>query len=328
MDLLEACSADHECDIAYPDLEAVLFEVVEQLNAEPVSLSVTNPLDGQSHDMHLDGIGMFNNLAVLLYRTELIPALPQAIYDVFNGDYSLMTRLMGQNFLISDALSRGMEFSVLCADDLIGRTPEDLQAVTETLPEQLINDIDPEILNQYNIFGICNNWPVDQADLSVKEPLVSDIPVLVLAGEFDPVTPPEYGQLVASYLKNSTFFEFPGLGHAITSNECVRTIAGSFIKDPNQEPQAACKAQLPGVAFDVPGEPVAIVLEPFSDDSRGFSGLVPSGWTEYGSANLKREQSALDPAYFVLEATQTTAAGLFSRLAGQLGIDPEMEPVS
>jgi hypothetical protein len=158
--------------------------------------------------------------------------------------------------------------------------------------------------------------------------LVSDIPTLVLEGEFDPVTPPEYGQLVAGYLSNSYFFEFPGVGHDVLGNECARSIAGAFINDPSEAPDDACIAEMPGLVFDVRGEAPELVLEPFVDEERGFSGLVPAGWEELAPANLARRSSALDPTYFVLEATPGAVADLFANLAGQLGLDPPPEPVA
>jgi hypothetical protein len=216
---------------------------------------------------------------------------------------------------------------VLCTDDLIGRTPDDLLDVRAALPRQLVSSASPEAIVEYGIFGLCENWPVQEAAPSVKEPLLSDIPTLVLEGEFDPVTPPEYGQLVAGHLANSHFFEFPGVGHDVLSNECARLTAGAFVEDPTQAPEAACLAEVAGVVFDLPGEPAALVLEPFTDAERGFSGLVPAGWKELAPANLARGRTALDPAYFVLEATPGTAAELFASLAAQLALDAGLQPV-
>ena len=171
---------------------------------------------------------------------------------------------------------------------------------------------------------ICEIWPVEEAEPWVKEPLVSDIPTLLLTGEFDPVTPPEYGQLVAGYLTNSYFFEFPGIGHnVIVASACARSISGAFLDDPTRAPEAACFDEMPGVVFDVPGEQAELVLEPFTDDERGFSGLVPAGWKELAPANLMRGSSALDLTYFVLEASTKTASELLAVLAGQLEFEPE-----
>jgi hypothetical protein len=98
----------------------------------------------------------------------------------------------------------------------------------------------------------------------------------------------------------------------------------AFLDDPAQAPDASCLEEMPGLIFRLPVAEVA--LEPFTDEDRGFRGLVPAGWQELAPANLARGSSATDPAYFVLEAQPVTAAELFSDLAGQLGLDPGLEP--
>lgn len=326
--LLDSCAADEACNGAYPDLQTVLFEVIDRLNADPVPITITNPLDGQSYDALLAGDAVRGNLGTFLYISQIIPVLPQAIYDVYNGDIELMTQLSSTRLALLDLISRGMMLSVMCNSDLVGRTPEDLLNLTAGLPTQLVSTADPEFTIEYGVFGICENWPVSVADLSAKEPLVSDIPTLVLEGEFDPVTLPEYGQLVAGYLLNGYYFEFPGVGHDVLSTECARKIAGAFIADPTQAPNATCISQMPGVAFDIPGEAPELVLEPIVDEERGFSGLVPAGWQELAPTNLTRGQTALDPTYFVLEASDTSADELFASLIGQLGLDPAPEPIA
>jgi pimeloyl-ACP methyl ester carboxylesterase len=326
--LLDSCAADEACNDAYPDLQAVLFEVINRLNTEPIPITVTNPLDGQSYDALLTGDVVRVNLGTFLYISQIIPVLPQAIFDIYNGDVELMTQLSSTRLALLDLMSRGMMLSVMCNADLVGRTPEDLLNITAELPTQLVSTADPEFTIEYGIFGICENWPVPIADVSVKDPLVSDIPTLVLEGEFDPVTPPEYGQLVAGYLSNGYYFEFPGVGHDVLSNECARQVAGAFITDPKQAPEATCISQMPGITFDIPGEAPELVLEPFVDEARGFSGLVPAGWQEHAPANLSRGQTTLDPTYFVLEASDTSADELFASLIEQLGLDPAPEPIA
>jgi hypothetical protein len=171
-------------------------------------------------------------------------------------------------------------------------------------------------------------WSVKQADPSVKQPLVSDIPTLVLEGEFDPVTPPEYGRLVASYLPNSTFYNFPNAGHnVVTTVECARQAARAFFDDPTNTPKVACMSNLPNVTFEVPGKAIALKLIPFIDEKRGFSGLIPEGWKNLQESNLARGSSALDPAYFVLEAQPGSAVELFDNLTGQLRMDPKPAPI-
>ncbi len=327
--LLESCEADQACHQAYPDLQEVLFEVIDRLNAEQVTLTVTNPLDGASYTASLSGDGVFGNLVALLYQTQLIPALPQAIYDVYGGDYELMGQLIGQNLALYSAMSRGMTYSFVCTDDLIGRSPEEVRELKATLPEQFAGRVDHELITRYGIFSVCENWPVDEADASVKRPLVSDIPILLLEGEFDPVTPPVYAELVAEDLSNSHFFEFPGIGHNIlVASECARNMAGAFLDDPQHAPSASCISNDGGIVFDVPGDELALTLQPYVDEQRGFTGLLPVGWRELGPANLLRGDSTLDPTYFVLEAAPLPAGEMLGILASQLEFDPELEPVA
>ena len=152
----------------------------------------------------------------------------------------------------------------------------------------------------------------------------------MLTGEFDPVTPPEYGQLVASHLSDSYFFELPGIGHDIlVASECARSIFGDFIANPTQPPDASCIADMPGVAFDLPREAGEVVLEPVTYEDSGFTGLLPAGWTdELLPRNYRRNLTALDPTTLVQDAVPMTADELFDLLAMQLGLDPELESVA
>ncbi|NIT65351.1 MAG: alpha/beta hydrolase, partial [Gemmatimonadetes bacterium] len=59
----------------------------------------------------------------------------------------------------------------------------------------------------------CELWQSGAADPVENQAVSSDIPTLVLGGEFDPITPPQYGRQAAATLPNSFFFQYPGLGH-------------------------------------------------------------------------------------------------------------------
>ena len=329
MRLLEACQADPACNEAYPNLDEVLFEVLAELDENPVPATITHPVSGEEYEAYLMGRTILTNLVVFLYETGIIPVLPQAIYDVSNGEYDQMIQLRGLSLNLLDAMSRGMTMSVLCSEDLVNRTPQDLLEAGDSLPPELIRfDMTDELILEYGAFALCEGWPVEQVSPEEKEPLVSDIPTLVLGGQFDPVTPPEYGVLVASHLSNSYQYEFPGIGHSVNvASSCARGITAQFLADPSQAPKAACIEQMPGVVFDLPQEAVPLELQPFEDQERGFRGLVPVGWEQLAPANMKRGSNALDPTYFVLEATPTPMEDLFGALAAQLGIAPDLAPV-
>jgi pimeloyl-ACP methyl ester carboxylesterase len=327
MKLLDACAADEACNDAYPDLRDKLFEVIDGLNAEPVPITVTNPLDGQPLDALLTGDRVVSNLTIFLYVTDILPVLPQAVYDVYNDDYELMTQLSSISLSMYDLTSRGMMLSVMCTDDLIGRTPEDLLNVLESVPKPLQGQADPEATIEYGIFGLCENWPIEDADPSVKEPLVSDIPTLALGGEFDPVTPPEYAELVAGYLSDSYFVEFPGVAHGLgflSSSDCARNIVTAFIDNPTTAPDASCIDEMPGVAFDLPVEDTGeITLVPFTVEEWGVSSVAPEGWTEAAPGVYLRGETAIDQAALILDVApdESNPDAIIANITEGLGIE-------
>lgn len=80
--------------------------------------------------------------------------------------------------------------------------------------------------------------------------MTSDIPSLVLAGDFDPITPPDWGTRAAQTLENSYFFQFPGIGHAVSvSHPCPEAMTVAFVRDPTREPDASCMAEMEPLAF-------------------------------------------------------------------------------
>ena len=71
------------------------------------------------------------------------------------------------------------------------------------------------------------------------EPLVSDIPTLVFAGRFDPITPPAWSRQVADALPNAVYLEFADHGHGMTGT-CPASIRRQFVADPGGPLDLAC----------------------------------------------------------------------------------------
>lgn len=329
--LLAACTADEACNAAYPDLRQKLFDLIDKLNAEPVPITLTNPLSGEQVESRLTGDSVLSNLVFFLYQAPILPQLPQTIFDVADGDYTLMTQLSSISLIAFEALTRGMEYSVFCADDLIGRTPEDYLNVIAALPKQYQGSTDIEATMEYSPFATCDNWNVEESDPSVKEPVVSDAPTLLLGGEFDPVTPFSYAERVAENLSNSYAYEFRAVGHSVNaSSECARSVTGAFINDPTQEPDTTCLEELGDIAFVLPGAvPDAVTLIPYENTDAGFSGLQPEGWQEVAPGTFARGATGTDQTVLIQQVVPGTTLDQFIGLVQQqLSLDTAPEAVS
>ncbi len=314
--LLAACEADAACNSAYPNLQQVLFETIDELNANPQVISVTDPLSGEQYEAYLTGDSLLGNLAIFLYQAQLLSLLPQTIYDVSEGNYDLMAQLSGLVLPAYNALSRGMNYSVFCADDLIGRAPEELLAAYEALPPQYRGQTDLEVFMETTGFALCEAWNVPTLDESVKDPIVSDIPTLVMGGQYDPVTPFSYAEEVAANLANSVVLEFPAVGHSvINSSTCAASIATAFIEDPSAAPDDSCIADMPPVQFSVPVTDVS--LEPFTNADMGLAGQIPTGWVDRGQGVYLDSASATRA--LIIQAFPGTPQDAVDLLSSQTG---------
>jgi pimeloyl-ACP methyl ester carboxylesterase len=315
--LLDACAADETCSTAYPDLRQVLFDTVDQLNAGPVPMTLTDPLTGDTYDAYLNGDGLIGTLMYYLYQAPTIPMLPSAIYDVAQGNYDVITQLNSSTLLSLNTLSRGMEYSVFCAQDPVGHTSEEYLERLNSLPPQVRGTADIEVQMEYNPIDGCAQWPVEPLDPADLTPLVTDLPVLVLAGQFDPVTPFSHAEHVAANLSHAYLYEIPAVGHSVlVSSTCADSVATQYIDDPSTEPDTACIDALAPVEFYVTGQ--AITMVPMQNDTFGFAGAIPDGWQELSpgvyAESMMSQSVLLEQALPGDEATVTTL------LAQQLGM--------
>ena len=323
--LLDSCAADPLCSEVYPELESVFLEVVEQLNAVPITISATNSLTGESYDVLVDGDVLTGFLFQSLYSTNLIPWLPKIIFDIRDGDYDIFALVMGSFLSNIGFSSDGMYYSVQCGEEVRFSTPGDYAAAAEAYPYlRSVFDGSPKIGEP--LFDICESWDAKEADPIENEPVSSDIPTLVLAGEYDPITPPAWGRLAAETLSNSLYFEFPAMGHgaSLSEVECPLNVALEFLDDPTAALQGDCIAEMSGPEFFVPETEIDLV--PYTTDIFNIAGVMPAGWDEQAPGVYAR--SKLGAVVNMQQAVPGAGAGqLLMLLAIQLGLDDVPETV-
>jgi pimeloyl-ACP methyl ester carboxylesterase len=92
-----------------------------------------------------------------------------------------------------------------------------------------------------DIYANCQLWNVQPVPAAQWQPVTSAIPTLILAGEYDPATPPGYGMLAARTLSKSYFFQFLGTGHGVVGrNYCANSMFVAFLELPNTQPDSTC----------------------------------------------------------------------------------------
>ncbi|UCD08109.1 MAG: alpha/beta fold hydrolase [Dehalococcoidales bacterium] len=317
--LFGSCAGDPEANKAYPDLRKVFFETIDQLNDSPAEFTAIHPLNGESYDVLMSGNNFFNFVISTLYSTEVIPLVPKVIFDTHTGNYDTLALLVGSNLLNMELRSSGMHYSVQCNEELPFTTQEDITASLEEYTE--IREYLEDSLEESSL-AICEYWTGTTPDPVENEPVHSDIPTLILSGEFDPITPPAWGRLAAETLTNSWFIEFPGLSHdvLVSGNECPLDIALEFLDNPHSEPGRTCLAEVESPDYVV----LDVNLVPFTNILFGIKGIIPENWSEITPGVYSR--SELGITVIGQQAIPGMDADtILGMLSGSFGIDEDAE---
>ena len=75
----------------------------------------------------------------------------------------------------------------------------------------------------------CEAWPKGVRPEQFRAPLTGNVPVLVLSGEFDPVTPPRYGDEVLKTLPRGRHLVVRGQGHNVLPVGCLPKLFARFV---------------------------------------------------------------------------------------------------
>lgn len=241
--LLEDCAADQDCDRAYPSLRESLVLAIENFFREP-ALAIREDTGDQ---LVLGGATFASDIVGRLGRAQDIPQLPEFIASAAQGEYVLETDRPAK--VDYDNFSEGAWLSIHCADEAPFNSRDAIVARAAAIPRSLKRALVATALDH---LAYCAAWKARPASSIENQPVVSDIPTLLLSGAYDPLTPSTWGAEAAVHLSRSWHFVFPAGGHGMLfADECADAIALAFLANPSRTPDAACLSQLSPPRFTV-----------------------------------------------------------------------------
>ena len=199
---------------------------------------------GGTADSTLFTAAMFRNAVLRLLMRGVVERVPLILSELRRGD-----RVRAARALLPAAKSGADETEsgrlaltqlIFCYDEYF----PGWQAASNSM-----NALVHPALRTRGTHADCEVWLERLADPSHFKPVRSDIPTLLLAGELDERTPPEFARRIARTLPNAYVYEFPGLGHGLR-HPCVRDIVQQFRRDPLKRPDDSCIASMPKVRFE------------------------------------------------------------------------------
>jgi pimeloyl-ACP methyl ester carboxylesterase len=245
--LFEGCERDDRCRGAYPDLQQQAYDLLRRLATEPAIVEVESA--GAPVTVRIDDDVAAEALRAAMYDHALLPLLPRYIAGLAAGEgFQEVGTLIAAGAHEPDRFSDGMRMSVQCQEEVAFLDEDHFDRVADRLPEELRPVAeDPEWPDE------CEVWDVGRADASINEPVESDIPVLLLVGEYDPVHPAATSKEAAEGFESGSLLEVPGLGHGtVRVHGCPRALARAFLRDPASPVDGSCLEEMPAPQWLLP----------------------------------------------------------------------------
>lgn len=223
--LFQDCEKDHLCAQRFPHLRERFQTLLARVTEHPVHVHYIDPRTGEPKEMDAKRLMISGSVFAALYSPFTSSLLPLLIEQAERGDFAGFLAIAAPAETTASEIAMGMHFSVVCSEDArrIQAGDVEREAAGTFVGAQMLEDrLKP-----------CEFWPKGNVPAGYFDNTPSQIPALILSGEDDPVTPPRWGQEIASQWKNSTAVIVPGTGHGTWASGCVMKLMDQFLNAGN-----------------------------------------------------------------------------------------------
>ena len=223
LDLLAGwCEQDPACHGKFPDFRQEFQSVMDRLRREPVAVEVQHPRTHKPAQVKIAWNVVADGVRWALYSPQTSARLPWMVHQAATGDFTPLAQAsVNARLGAIDGLTMGLFFSVTCAEDIPFIDPAQVPARTTNT-----------FLGDYRVkqqTAGCGVWPRARIEPGHSEAVHTDLPVLVLNGERDPVTPPDFGPRVTQAMTHATRIMVPWGTHG-GGDPCTDRIQQDFIE--------------------------------------------------------------------------------------------------
>jgi pimeloyl-ACP methyl ester carboxylesterase len=222
--ILARCALETDCRNRFGDPTQDYHDLWQSLQAHGVPVIVANPTTGESTHFEFTRFHLATVLRLSIYSTEQTALLPLLLHEAHESkDYS---RLASQFLLLThaytDAVAVGMNNTVACTEDIAFY---DAKATDRSKLENTF--LGTAQLD--GLLAICKIWPRGPIDADFHAPVHSAVPVLLLSGSDDPITPPAYADQARRGLTDSLHIVLKDFGHGQLAAPCMDRVMEQFI---------------------------------------------------------------------------------------------------
>lgn len=238
------CAMDKLCRERNPDLATVTRTVIANADRNPVELTLD--LDDGVSTVKLDSAKL---LLVLLHmmREGDAAMVPETVTALSRGDRRLITQAAEMLEDDEGALTEGNAQQFGGLFNTI-ECRESWAAVDQKARDAAIQagGIYSLSAQMSKLGAYCPVWRVPVAPPAERQPVVSDLPTLLLSGGYDWLTPPAWGREAARHLSLSRHIIFRALGHGVSAqDQCAARLRDEFFEAPDPRYPPSCRSDTP-----------------------------------------------------------------------------------
>jgi len=219
--LFQDCAADKVCHDAFPNLKEEFYAVLSRFDGGPLNVKIIDPTTKRERLVTVERESYVEHLRAMLYSTANARFLPFVVHRAFLKDFVPFGVMAVRVNLGGPSTSRGLYFSVTCAEDIPFITEQDI--VTET---------SGTFLGDRRVrahIAACSEWPRGDVSEDFTNPVQSEIPVIMFSGEADGSTPPWIAEAGVKLLPDGRQIIVRHTGHQI-DGPCTWDLMQAFFK--------------------------------------------------------------------------------------------------
>lgn len=227
--LLDDCANNPECDAAYPNLKQRFYNFLKESQDKPLVYDGRTSFVFNTYEIN----GVVHQL---MYNHKNHKDIPLVLEAFINKDLKFFDPLHGffKNQVKSLNGTSAINYTYDWNYGKAGITA-DYENVKRDYSEFMFTDFWLDFYAKDSLIGY---HAMDTI------PVRSTVPSLILAGSYDPITPPGSSVLMQERYTNSFYFELPRVGHGAIFSACGEALYRSFLANPLSKPDGQCVESL------------------------------------------------------------------------------------
>mgnify|MGYP003638764192 FL=1 len=225
-EVLKRCEQSEKCNSRYPHLKNRLLSILKKLKSEPLRL------DYDSKPFILNRRDALLLLHQSLYSRQTIAEIPEIIQAIEKGNSAPINKVLQRIEFMYNLVHWPMNNSVMAYEEL------PFMDSVEIINTQKKSELGFDIMTFEGLNSL-SDWHAFRAEAHENQPVISDIPTLMVSGGLDPITPKRNSVEALKYLKNGYGVDFPDESHDL-ANPCFLQITQDFLNNPFHKPDLNC----------------------------------------------------------------------------------------